>query len=102
VIVRTGKYVHDSGYVVLSGMVNHPNAQQGGAIFEHIAVMVEKIGRPLLEHETVHHKNGIRDDNRPENLELWSGRHPKGARVADQISWALEVLATYGADPNQW
>jgi hypothetical protein len=47
--------------------------------FEHRIVMEETLGRPMEEHETVHHKDADRANNAPENLELRNGRHGKGA-----------------------
>ena len=69
---------------------------RGGWKLEHHLVMVESLSRPLLPHENVHHINGIRDDNRLENLELWSTSQPSGQRVADKAEWAADFLQEYG------
>ena len=61
---------------------------EGGWQPAHRAVMEETLGRKLESHERVHHRNGVRTDNRPENLELWkvkgrSKKDPAGVRAAD-------------------
>lgn len=73
----------------------HPNAAKTGRIAEHRAVMSEMLGRPLYPDETVHHKNGDRLDNRPENLELWVTNHHPGQRAIDLLAWAREIVARY-------
>jgi hypothetical protein len=68
-----------NGYVMLFEP-KHPNAQKQGYVYEHTKVMAATLGRPLRPFEEVHHKNGIRHDNTPENLELWArGMKPREA-----------------------
>jgi hypothetical protein len=76
----------------------HPRSDKNGYVLEHIVVMEEKIGRHLLPGETVHHKNGVRHDNDPDNLELWSSSHPYGQRVEDKVRWAVDLLALYAPE----
>lgn len=64
-------------------MVQHPESMQ--FVHEHRLVMAQKLGRPLQKAESVHHINGIRNDNRPENLELWLGPIRYGQRASDIV-----------------
>jgi hypothetical protein len=82
------------GYIVLhvGKFSPYTNARN---IAEHRYVMMMYLGRNLSPEETVHHKNGVRDDNRLENLELWTGDHQPGVRVADHIEHMIDL---YRAD----
>jgi HNH endonuclease len=77
----------------------HPRAGKGAYVFEHILVMEQLLGRYLLPDETVHHLNGVRDDNRPENLELRTRPQPTGIRASDALAWAHQILARYEGEP---
>jgi hypothetical protein len=93
-------YTDKKGYILVFSR-NHPRASNR-YVFEHILVMEKKLGRYVLPNENIHHKNGVKDDNRIENLELWVRPQPTGVRAKDAIVWAKEILKTYGNDENQY
>lgn len=92
-----GRTKHSAGYVLVYAP-DHPS-RTGKAtpyVMEHRLVMEHHLGRELLPSETVHHKNGVKSDNRLENLELWVTSQPAGQRPEDLVLWAKHVLSLYG------
>lgn len=68
---KGGKSKTEKGYILVYAH-GHPYATKSGYVLEHRLVMEKKLGRYLLPSEKVHHVNGIKDDNRSENLQLIS------------------------------
>ncbi len=75
--LNKGGWKTDEGYV-------RQTTSTKRSVLQHRLVMEQMLGRPLLPGENVHHLNGIRDDNRPANLELWRVKQPRGQRVGEQ------------------
>ena len=92
---KGGRTRSKAGYIMVR-VPDHPRGpNNGGYVFEHILVMEELLGRYLVKGETVHHRNGVKDDNRPENLELWTRPQPSGIRASDALVWAIRTLRLY-------
>jgi hypothetical protein len=83
-------YVNTNGYIY-----ERVDGERQG-VLQHRIVMERKLGRKLTAGESVHHRNGIKTDNDPRNLELWVSWQPKGCRVQDLVEFAQEILARYG------
>lgn len=84
-------FTDNGGYIKLRYRYNGRSVQ----LFEHRIVMERELGRELKPFENVHHKNGIRDDNRPENLELWVKPQLPGQRVEDLVDFVVRNYPEY-------
>jgi hypothetical protein len=105
VVEGKGSVNHGYLYVPVPRSERHlANGRQW--IQEHRLVMARILGRPLTREESVHHLDGDRLNNSPENLELWIRSQPAGQRLSDRIEHARLLLAQYAdelghiADPG--
>ena len=100
---KGGREITKAGYIKIlvdkTDTLSVAMMDHHGRVLEHKYVMGKYLGRSLTANEIVHHKNRIRDDNRIENLELFSFRgHPSGGRVADLICHYVDELLQYAGE----
>lgn len=98
-----GRRVRGTGHLTHDGYIQHE--QNGKRYYEHRRVVEDLLGRPLTKDEVVHHKNGVRDDNRPENLEVMNhGDHAKmhaSERLQEKDeTWILEASGLLTKDED--
>jgi len=64
---KGGKMIHSAGYKLIR-MPEHYRASKNGYVFEHILIWERIYNKKVPKGYVIHHLNGIKDDNRPENL----------------------------------
>ena len=91
------RWVQADGYILVQAPEGHPFARQDGSILEHRLVMEQVLGHYLDPDEfLVHHKDGDRGNNHPDNLEVLSASakkgegHPPGSEISKAL--AIQVL----------
>lgn len=100
---KGGVVSHGSGYVLQYVPQEHPMAvmrTKTGYVMQHRLVMAEVLGRPLSSYETVHHINGNRTDNRPENLQLRKGKHGSGVVMRCACCGSTDIVSTKIAEAD--
>lgn len=85
--IKKGGYV----YVSVPSLIKGKKTE----VLEHRYVMEQHLGRPLHAEETVHHKDGNRQNNALANLQLFAHNHGPGQEVEDIVEWCVKMLERY-------
>ena len=94
----------DQGYVAVRVPVEHPHGwgptrlKRFRYAYEHHVVAMAILGRALRDDEVVHHRNGVRDDNRPENLEITN--RSDHAREHTSLPGTRDRLGRFNSEPR--
>jgi len=91
---KGGRRKDKSGYIEVYMPAHHRN-RRSGYVYEHILVAEEKYGEPITKEYHVHHLNGIKDDNRPENLVRIRPENHKRTTVRDILQQRIRELEQF-------
>lgn len=76
------RHIHTNGYVLVDLRTDDPGTDKRGRIYEHRLIMQRRLGRPLSKPEVVHHIDGDKRNNHPDNLEVMpTGWHHRAAHA---------------------
>lgn len=104
---KGGRSVASNGYVLIRVGTDHHLADVRGYAYEHRVVAETKLGRRLLPGELVHHLDGCKTNNDPDNLEVHASiaehsvhhrTHDKGLRMPGESNDMVECACGCGAE----